>query len=222
MIVGFNDTEKFFLNNKYSCDVFILNRRFGNAEAAYQAHKTKESQIRNIFTTLDAVSAQSIGRGVKTYDGWENDKVKVMLLVVFEKFRQNPDILEKLLKTGNQKLVAISISHEKFWGLIDDEGENVLGKILMYVREYFKFHTTTERERLYSDWEDIQDELKILRTSIKSYGILYSQDDITKCNNEFEDCYKRLEKLKLEINNFINFFLVDVDILTEATKQFVD
>lgn len=222
MIVGFNDTKYFFLNNKYSCNVFVLERRFGNAEAAYQAHKTKEPQIMNIFTTLDAVSSQSIGRGVDTYDGWENNKVKAMLLVVFEKFRQNPDILEKLLETENQKLVAVSISKENFWGVIDGVGENILGKILMYVREYFKTHTKTERERLYSDWEDIQSELKLFRSPIKSYGILYSEMDITRCDSIFNDCLQRTEKLKLEIENFIQFFLVDVDILTEATKQFTE
>lgn len=222
MIVGFNDTKYFFLNNKYSCNVFVLERRFGNAEAAYQAHKTKEPQIINIFTTLDAVSAQSIGRGVDTYDGWKDNKVKAMLLVVFEKFRQNPDILEKLLETQNQKLVAISISKENFWGVIDDVGQNILGKILMYVREYFKTHTKTERERLYSDWEDIQSELKLFRTPIKNYGILYSKTDIDRCNSTFNDCLQRIEKLKLEIENFIQFFLVDIDILTKTTEQFTD
>lgn len=222
MIVGFNDAKYFFLNNKYSCNVFVLERRFGNAEAAYQAHKTKEPQIINIFTTLDAVSSQSIGRGVDTYDGWKDNKVKAMLLVVFEKFRQNPDILEKLLETENQKLVAVSISEENFWGIRDDMGENILGKILMYVREYFKTHTKTERERLYSDWEDVQSELKLFRSPIKSYGMLYSEMDINRCNSIFNDCLQRIEKLKLEIENFIQFFLVDVDILTEATKQFTE
>lgn len=222
MIVGFNDTEHFFLNNKYSCDVFILDRRFGNAEAAYQAHKTKEPQIVNIFTTLDAISSQSIGRSVDTYEGWDKDKVRVMLLVVFEKFRQNEDILQKLIATGNQKLEAVSISNEDFWGIADGKGQNILGKILMYVREYFKTHTKTERERLYSDWEDIQSQLKILRTPIKSYGTLYKNNDIDKCDISFDDCIQRLNKLRLDIKNYISFFLVDVDSLTEATDQFVE
>lgn len=219
MIMGFNDAPYFFLNNKYSCNVFILDRRFGNAEAAYQAHKTMEVQIVNIFTTLDAYSAQSIGREVHAYDGWENDKIRAMLLVVFEKFRQNPDILQKLLDTENQKLVAVSITKESFWGTLNGEGKNILGKILMYIREYFKNHNE-EREKLYNELEDIHSILKAVKTPIKKYGILYNNDDIEKSNNNFNDCISKLESLKLKVNDYTQFFLVDENILTEATKQF--
>lgn len=222
MIVGFNDTEHFFLNNKYSCKIYILGRHFGNAEAAYQAHKTKEPQIINIFTTLDAVSSQSIGRSVKTYDGWENDRVRVMLLVVFEKFRQNPQILDRLLNTENQKLVAVSISKEKFWGCLDGEGENVLGKILMHVRQYFKSHSIDEHEKLFKDLECIHNRLNILQTTIKDYGILYRDEDLKTNEEYFNDCILYTNKLKSGIEDFIKFFLVDVESLTEATSQFID
>lgn len=222
MIVGFNDAPYFFLNNKYSCNVSVFGHRFGNAEAAYQAHKTKEPQIINIFTTLDGLSSQSIGRGVHAYDGWDNDKVKIMLLVIFEKFRQNPNILEKLIDTGEQKLIAVSMSKEKFWGTLNNEGENILGKILMYVREHFKTYTILERENLYNDWEDIQKKLNILKVPIENYGLFYSEHDIENNNVAFIDCLEKIEKLKSEIDKFIGFFLVDVNILSEATKQFID
>lgn len=222
MIVGFNDTQNFFLNNKYSCSVHILNRRFGNAEAAFQAHKTKESQIRNIFTTLDAVSAQSLGRDLVCYNGWENDRLRVMLLVIFEKFRQNSDILTKLINTENQKLVAVSISQESYWGTHNGEGKNMLGKILMYIREYFKTNSPFQREYLESNWEDIQTELNVLKIPLKNYGILYNPNDILKINNSFEDCFERLETLKIDMKNYMDFFLITEDSLNKATEKFTD
>jgi predicted NAD-dependent protein-ADP-ribosyltransferase YbiA (DUF1768 family) len=216
--MGFNEVDNFFLNNKYSCSVFILSRRFGNAEAAYQAHKTKEPQIRDIFTTIDAVNSQSLGRRVNAYDGWEDDKINAMLLVVFEKFRQNPDILEKLLQTGNQKIVAISLSKETFWGTDDGVGE----KILMYIRTYFKTRSVKNRENLYSNWEDLHHELHFLSIAIKNYGTLYSKQDLDKYNLTFSDCIERINTLKMDTENYISFFRVDRDILTQATKEFVE
>jgi len=222
MIVGFNDTENFFLNNKCSCSVFILDRRFGNAEAAYQAHKTKEPQIQNIFTTLDAVSSQSIGRGVTTHETWDEDKIRVMLIVIFEKFRQNPDLLEKLIATGDQKLVSVSKSKEKLWGTVAGEGQNTLGKIIMYVRQYFKTYTNCKRESLHTNWQDIHNELELLRIPIRNDGMLHNALDLQACNNGFIDLNKRLNKLNLDMQNYLEFFIVDTDILTEATKQFTE
>ena len=222
MIIGFNDTQNFFLNNKYSCGVHILNRRFGNAEAAFQAHKTKEPQIRNIFTSLDAVSAQSLGRDLVCYNNWENDKLRVMLTVIFEKFRQNPDILQKLINTGNQKLVAVSISSETYWGTHEGIGKNMLGKILMYVRNYFNACSPSQREFLESSWDDINTELNILKLPIKNYGIIYHSNDISKTEDSFNDCLERIETLKIDMLNYINFFLITEESLNKATEKFVD
>lgn len=222
MILGFNDAQYYFLNNKYSCSLFILNRRFGNAEAAYQAHKTKEPQIQNIFTTIDAVNAQSLGRRVNTYEGWDNDKIGVMLLVVFEKFRQNPELLEKLLATGDQKLVSISVSHEKFWGTYDGEGENILGKILMYIRQYFCIHQASQRQHIYTAWEDVRNELELLKIPIREYGKFFRSSDLDYYKNIFTDFNERMSKLNTDIENYLNFFIVDNETLTEATKHYTN
>ena len=50
------------------------------------------------------------------------------------KFTQNPDLLKKLLDTGDAELVEGNTWGDKVWGVCNDEGENRLGKILMRIR----------------------------------------------------------------------------------------
>ena len=69
-------------------------------------------------------------------EGWDSEKVAVMMSVVREKFRQHPDLAAMLLATGNELLVERNSWGDRFWGTdVDGEGENMLGKILMRVRD---------------------------------------------------------------------------------------
>ena len=51
------------------------------------------------------------------------------------KFAQNPDLLQKLLDTGDAHLEETNTWKDTFWGVCKGEGQNNLGKILMSVRE---------------------------------------------------------------------------------------
>lgn len=63
----------------------------------------------------------------------------VFLLV----YRQNPDLKEKLLATGDANLIEGTTWKDKIWGvdLATMKGKNRLGKILMEVRETLKEKT---------------------------------------------------------------------------------
>ena len=53
----------------------------------------------------------------------------------YAKFNQNPDLLERLLATGEAKIVENS-PVDYYWGVgLDGSGQNMLGVILMEVRE---------------------------------------------------------------------------------------
>ena len=57
---------------------------------------------------------------------------------VYEKFKQNSEILEILLNTGNEELIEAT-TDDYYWGCgKDGNGKNMLGKILMETREMFK------------------------------------------------------------------------------------
>ena len=51
------------------------------------------------------------------------------------KFTQNPELAEKLLATGEQELVEGNNWNDTFWGMCRGKGKNMLGNILMKIRE---------------------------------------------------------------------------------------
>ena len=67
-----------------------------------------------------------------------------MEYVVECKFYQNPELLQKLIDTGDEELVEGNTWHDNFWGNCtcekcrDIPGENHLGKILMDIRKKYK------------------------------------------------------------------------------------
>ena len=68
---------------------------------------------------------------------WNDIRVKVMYLILKAKFGQNPDLLEKLLATGDTYLMEGNTWHDTFWGVCNGHGENWLGRLLMQVRSEF-------------------------------------------------------------------------------------
>lgn len=66
---------------------------------------------------------------------WEGIKVGVMRKAVEAKFTQHPELRALLLSTGDAKLVEHT-ERDDFWGDGGDgRGQNMLGRILMQVRE---------------------------------------------------------------------------------------
>jgi len=87
--------------------------------------------------------AKKLGQKALLREDWEEIKVPLMTELVFLKFEQNQDLKNKLLSMNLAKLVEGNYWHDNFWGNCfcsrckDIEGQNVLGIILMGVREYF-------------------------------------------------------------------------------------
>lgn len=123
-----------FLSNFYLCPIAYKGKNYLCAEAAFQAQKCPERA--DEFTTLTAPKAKRLGRQVTiTVDDWDAQRVSIMGEVVWEKFAGNPTLAEKLLETGDAQLEEGNTWGDVFWGTVDGEGENNLGKILMEVRQ---------------------------------------------------------------------------------------
>lgn len=105
-------------------------------EHAYQAAKCDKAEDRiRIYKAGTPLLAKRLGRRVPYPTDWDAIKVGVMRDIVYAKFKQNPELAEKLRATGSATLIEDS-PIDSFWGCgADGDGRNELGKILMDVRE---------------------------------------------------------------------------------------
>ena len=126
-----------FLSNMYSAPFEWDGRTYKNSEAAFQSAKSLDPEVRDEFSEMTGVVAKREGKRVLLRRDWEEVKDDIMEEVVREKFLQNPDLLKKLIDTGDMELVEGNRWHDKYWGvdLVSGEGENHLGIILMRIRE---------------------------------------------------------------------------------------
>ena len=140
-----NNIKGFFgeyrwLSNFHVCQIFNKNQSmcFSSTEAAYMARKSLDQNIINKFEILSPKEARKYGQEIQLRPDWEEIKLKVMYEVNLEKYIRNKDLRQKLIDTGNKHLEETNWWRDKFWGTHFGEGENNLGKILMYIREGLK------------------------------------------------------------------------------------
>jgi predicted NAD-dependent protein-ADP-ribosyltransferase YbiA (DUF1768 family) len=129
-----------FANRPTTYNTSAVEGFFGTPEGAFQAAKisytenlTDEQKIDNsiIFEKLKSASgsqAKSLGRTIKglNQSDWNNDSSDVMLDILIDSFRQNPNALAKLLATGNAELTHTQDTGK--WG-------KEFPRLLMEVRE---------------------------------------------------------------------------------------
>ena len=115
------------------------------SEHYYQAQKFMDSDTKIRIQNAETPKiASTIGRDRKLNlrSDWEEVKQDVMFDAVYYKFKQNKDILQKLLNTGDAKIIEATVK-ENYWGCgPNNDGQNNYGKILVKVRETLR----TEQE----------------------------------------------------------------------------
>lgn len=132
------DKGNFFLSNFYTCKVPYKGRTYKSSEAAYQAQKTKDLELRKEFEDLSARDAKNKGRTLELRRDWEEVKDTVMYEICYSKFINNPYIARKLIDTGDAVLIEGNTWFDTYWGVCNNTGLNKLGQILMRVREEMK------------------------------------------------------------------------------------
>ncbi len=123
-----------WLSNYFPARVTYEGRTYLSTEAAYHASKFPAGE-RDEFTTLGADESKKLSRQKKVDQAWWDErKERVMREIVELKFRQNPELAERLLATGGRHLEELNWWGDKFWGTVRGEGKNALGEILMATR----------------------------------------------------------------------------------------
>lgn len=106
--------------------------------------------INKILTETNTSKIIEYGRSIKNFDKeiWRSVRYDIMIDGLWFKFKQNNDMKNKLLSTGNKKLYNAS-KYDNVWGIgyyannaINMEkkefGKNLLGQCLMQIRDHFK------------------------------------------------------------------------------------
>jgi len=119
----------------------------------YKANIFGDTQTQTLIENqTNPKEVKKLGRLVKGFDEtkWCELRTGSMFIVCYNKFDQNKAMKKELLETGSRHLVEAS-PYDKVWGvgleendpLILDEknwrGLNLLGKVLMDVRNQFEF-----------------------------------------------------------------------------------
>ena len=129
--------EYSFLSNFYFLPELIKVKGFEctTAEHGYQLLKATNDTDRSLIATSPTPSgARLIGNKIIIRKNWKKIKVKEMRKILEKKFTI-PKLERKLLSTGDAKLIEGNWWGDMFWGVCNGSGKNILGKLLMEIRE---------------------------------------------------------------------------------------
>jgi N-glycosidase YbiA len=125
-----------FMGNYSRYRFYVYDRWWSCVEAPYQAMKTfdraEQDAIQQAKTSNEA---RLLGQKVSFRSDWDQVKDSVMKECLMAKFLQHKDIRDQLMATGQEELIEDS-PVDYYWGCgKDGSGKNMLGKLLMEVRE---------------------------------------------------------------------------------------
>ena len=116
----------------------LKGKKFYTSEHYFQAMKfDSPSDQADILKNKSPMEAARRGRDRKRKlkKNWNSIKDNVMRDAVYAKFTQHQELKDLLLSTGDAKLVE-NAKNDSYWGDGGDgSGKNMLGQILMEVRE---------------------------------------------------------------------------------------
>ena len=140
-----------YLSNLYTCRIRVWNKEFHSVESAYQWKKCVHN---NDWTTAEKMVAtrrcKYLSKSIREKDHlreeWIRKRYSVMYALVAVKFRDRY-LRKRLLDTGSSELMEWVKSKEGFWSSLTyagRAGQNMLGQILMRVREFIRTHQTVK------------------------------------------------------------------------------
>jgi len=143
--------EYAFLSNFYQAPIEIPwygdTLALPDVEHGFQAWKAaRQDEAVWVVAAPTAAEAKKRGRQIAPRPNWNEIRREVMLSLLLHKFRQNPELCQRLGGTGDEKLVEGNTWGDMYWGCVQVpasnavgaplvwSGENYLGKCLMAVR----------------------------------------------------------------------------------------
>lgn len=139
-------------SNWYICSVTYEGKQFCSSEQVFMYMKARlfcdEITANKILYTSNQREIKALGREVKNFDQakWDANKYDFMLKANKLKLLQNPKIMN-ILRDTKDEIICEASPYDKVWGIgigpddpkVDDinnwQGENLLGKVLMDIRD---------------------------------------------------------------------------------------
>lgn len=104
-----------------------------------------------VLKATSPAQVKALGRQVKNFNPrlWDDKKFEVVLQGNLAKFKAHRELLERLLATGDA-IIAEAADYDRVWGIglsANDpraqdpsqwQGENLLGQVLMAVRQFYR------------------------------------------------------------------------------------
>jgi ribA/ribD-fused uncharacterized protein len=138
-------------SNLFPCQIVLEHRQFPTAEHAYQAGKPVRDEVREwILSAPTPALVAMAAHGLYTWEivpNWSKIKYDRMRRVLRAKFSQHADLRMLLLSTGDARLVeagTVDNPVNRTWGEVNGRGQNMLGVLLMEVREELRRDSVTK------------------------------------------------------------------------------
>ena len=107
---------------------------YPSVEHGYVAAKMLTQSLRNLVLKIKHPGeAKRFGR-LEEKPGFQEIKLSVMADLIRQKFAPSTELADRLLATGDAKLIEGNNWNDTFWGVCRGEGRNELGKMLMAQR----------------------------------------------------------------------------------------
>lgn len=130
---------------------YICNEQYFMSQKCLLFDSENKKLFKEIMDCKIPYTIKKLGRQVKNFDQsiWDKEKYNIMKIGIKYKFSQNKFLKKKLLETKDKMLYEAS-PYDKVWGIGVNpniasksnsdkfEGENLLGKALMEVRNELK------------------------------------------------------------------------------------
>lgn len=129
-------------SNLYRRPVTFEGEEFATSEHAYQAGKARKPAVKEWLMAAPSPALLAMAaHGLYVWDvspNWSKVKFERMKNVLTAKFTQHQDLYDLLLSTGDARLVesaTVDNAVNRLWGEVNGVGKNMLGKLLMEVRD---------------------------------------------------------------------------------------
>lgn len=128
-----------FLSNFFPAPVVLDGIEYPTVEHAYQAAKTEiEADREKVALARTPGEAKRVGRTLHLRPNWDTHwRKRVMRELLRQKFHDCL-LARKLEETEDFELVEGNYWGDTYWGVCNGVGKNMLGKLLMEIREEVK------------------------------------------------------------------------------------